>query len=147
ITAPVGELPPDAFNMREGFIDREGDHFNNFTFGTAWSRSTLNRGVFPTNGSAQSLSLEVSVPGSDLEYYRLRYFNDLYSPIYGDWISHGRLGLGFGAGDGDTGQLPFFQNFYAGGLGTIRGFERSSLGPRATPPENYVLTCTRFLRD
>lgn len=147
ITAPIGELPPDAFNQRQGFLDREGNKFNNFTFGMAWSRSTLNRGIFPTAGSAQSLSFEVSVPGSDLEYYRLRYFNDIYIPIYGDWIIHGRLDLGFGDGYGKTSQLPFFQNFYAGGLGTIRGFERNSLGPRATPPEQYILTNTSFLRD
>lgn len=148
VVAPIGELPDTAFNPLQGFLDREGDKFNNFTVGAAWQRSTLNRLPFPTAGSEQSLSVEVSVPGSDLEYYRIQFYNDVYVPIWGDeWILHGRLNLGFGDGYGGTEQLPFFNNFYAGGLGSIRGFERNTLGPRSTPPEEYLTEPTQFLKD
>src|SRR5690606_10209374 len=111
--------------------------FNNLVTSVTWNESTLNLGLFPTAGAAQSLGIEVSVPGSDLSYYRIRYFKENYFPITPNWIVHAELTLGYGDGYGSTEQLPFFQNFYAGGLGTVRGFERNSLGPRATVPQTY----------
>lgn len=137
VIAPISDLPDYAFNQRKGFLDRDGNKFNNFTLAATWSESTLNLGLFPTAGGAQSLSFEITVPGSDLSYYRVQYFKENFFPISGEWIIHSRLNLGYGDGYGDTEQLPFFQNFYAGGLGTVRGFERNTLGPRATFPEQY----------
>jgi outer membrane protein assembly complex, YaeT protein len=137
VIAPISELPPTAFNQELGFLDREGDKFNNFTFNITWLESTLNRGIFPTAGGAQSLSLEITVPGSDLNYWRLRYYKEQYFPLFGEWVIRGRMDLGYGDGYGDTDQLPFFQNFYAGGQGSVRGFEPNRLGPRSTFAENY----------
>lgn len=137
VIAPISELPPTAFNQELGFLDREGDKFNNFTFNITWLESTLNRGIFPTAGGAQSLSLEITVPGSDLNYWRLRYYKERYFPLFGEWVIRGRMDLGYGDGYGDTDQLPFFQNFYAGGQGSVRGFEPNRLGPRSTFAENY----------
>ena len=150
VTAPISDLPASAFNTTTGFVDRQGSKFNNFTVGISWNESTLNRGVFPTAGSAQNLSLELSVPGSDLQYYRIRYFAETYIPLFRsqNWVVHARANLGYGAGYGGESELPFFMNFYAGGLGTIRGFERNTLGPRATYAQRYeVFQNTRFLRD
>jgi outer membrane protein insertion porin family len=96
---------------------------------------------------AQSLALQLAVPGSDLSYYRLQYFREHYIPIFPEWIIHLRADLGYGDGYGSTEQLPFFQHFYAGGLGTVRGFERNTLGPRATFAEQYDTSSTRFRRD
>jgi outer membrane protein insertion porin family len=143
----ISDLPSTAFNNRKGFLDRDGDRFNNFTLNATWSESTLNQGLFPTAGGAESLSLEVTIPGSDLNYFRLRYYNEKFFPIFGEWIIHTRADIGWGDGYGDTEQLPFFQNFYAGGLGTIRGFERNTLGPRATFPQNYLVQNTGFFKD
>ena len=147
VTAPISELPPTAFNQNQGFLDRDGDKFNNFNLSVTWGKSTLNLGLFPTAGMAQSLSLEMAVPGSDLSYYRLRFFREHYFPIRGEWILHARTDLGYGDGYGSTEQLPFFQNFYAGGLGTVRGFERNTLGPRATFAAIYSTDNTAFHRD
>src|SRR5690606_22528975 len=62
-----------------------------------------------------------------------------------------RTNLGFGDGYGDTQGLPFFQNFFAGGLssggGTVRGFDENSLGPRSTPPRQYATAPGKFARD
>ncbi|MDR2212318.1 MAG: outer membrane protein assembly factor BamA, partial [Pseudomonadales bacterium] len=52
LIAPISDLPPSAFNQDEGFIDREGNRFNNFTINISWLKSTLNRGLFPTAGAA-----------------------------------------------------------------------------------------------
>jgi len=147
VLKPISDLPPTAFNRQLGFIDRDGNKFDNFTLNVAWLESTLNRGLFPTAGGAQSLSLEVTVPGSDLNYYRLRYYNEHYFPLAGEWIIRGRLDLGYGDGYGGTDQLPFFQNFYAGGQGTVRGFERSKLGPRSTFPQAYDREYSAYLKD
>lgn len=150
VTEPIANLPDTAFNQIVGFLDREGDLFNNFTVSASWGRSTYNRGIFPTAGSQQSLSLQMSVPGSNLEYYKLNFFNDVFIPVIGEWIIHARLQLGYGDGYGDTEQLPFFLNYYAGGLqgqGVLRGFEQNTLGPRATPPAEYVTTPSRFITD
>ncbi|MES2604598.1 MAG: outer membrane protein assembly factor BamA [Pseudomonadota bacterium] len=147
VVAPVTNLPLTALNTRKGFIDREGTQFNNFTMNVTWSESTLNFGLFPTAGGAQSLSLEVTIPGSDLNYYRLNYYKEDYFPLFGEWILHTRAQLGYGDGYGDTEELPFFNNYYAGGLGTVRGFERNSLGPRASIPQNYLVQNTAYLKD
>ncbi len=147
LLAPISALPADAFNTRLGFLDRDGNKFNNFTLNVTWSESTLNLGLFPTAGSAQSLSLEFTIPGSDLGYYRLQYYNEHFIPLFGEWIIHTRANIGYGDGYGDTEQLPFFQNFYAGGLGTIRGFERNTLGPRATFPQNYLVQNSAYVKD
>jgi outer membrane protein insertion porin family len=115
------------------FVDIQGDSFMEFTLGSTWSWTTLNRGLFPTAGAKQSLSLEATVPGSELEYYRATYNAQKYFPlsINGDWTFRIRTELGYGDGYGDTKELPFFRNFRAGGVGSIRGFESNSLGPRA----------------
>jgi outer membrane protein insertion porin family len=147
VLAPIGDLPPTAFNQIQGFLDRDGSDFNNLTLSVTWLESTLNLGLFPTAGGAQSLSFEFTVPGSDLNYYRIRYYKEQYFPLFGEWIIHARADLGYGDGYGSTEQLPFFQNFYAGGLGTVRGFERNTLGPRATFPQNYITSASAYVKD
>lgn len=139
VTAPLTDLPETGFNTMSGFIDRNGNDFTNLTVGVSLNKSTLNRGIFPTAGSARQASLEMSVPGSDLEYWKMRFFTERYIPLFPGWIAHGKVELGYGDGYGDNNELPFFMNFYAGGLGTIRGFERNTLGPRSTFPQQYIL--------
>jgi outer membrane protein insertion porin family len=147
VLAPITELPATAFNQIQGFLDRDGSKFNNLTLAVTWLESTLNLGLFPTAGGAQSLSFEFTIPGSDLNYYRLRYYKEHYFPLFGEWIIHARADLGYGDGYGSTEQLPFFQNFYAGGLGTVRGFERNTLGPRATFPQRYLTSSSGYVKD
>ncbi|MES2624539.1 MAG: outer membrane protein assembly factor BamA [Pseudomonadota bacterium] len=150
VFAPLTDLPSTAFNLREGFLDREGNKFNNFTLAVNWSESTLNQGIFPTAGSAQNLGFEITIPGSDLSYWRVRYYKDLYIPLFREWVIHARADLGYGDGYGKTDQLPFFQNFYAGGRGSVRGFERNSLGPRSTFYQEYQVAGEaggKFVKD
>ncbi|MEX2131015.1 MAG: outer membrane protein assembly factor BamA [Pseudohongiellaceae bacterium] len=126
-----------------GFVDKYGDTFDNFSLTGTWFRNTLNRGQLPNDGSRHSLGLEVTIPGSDLEYARINYSGQMYWPITQDrnWVLALRTNLGFGLGYGDTDELPFFQNFYAGGLtatGVVRGFEENSLGPQSTAGFRYL---------
>ncbi|MGB4247615.1 MAG: BamA/TamA family outer membrane protein, partial [Pseudohongiellaceae bacterium] len=98
----------------------------------------------------QQLSFEVTAPGSDLQYYKFNYAAQYYRPLVGDWVLALRTNLGYGGGYGDTQDLPFFQNFFAGGLssnGVVRGFDENSLGPRSTDPQYFTSDYTRLLRD
>ncbi|MCP5207377.1 MAG: outer membrane protein assembly factor BamA [Hahellaceae bacterium] len=121
------------------FVDEYGDDYDLFSVTGSWTRNTLNRGIFPTNGMSQSLSLEVMLPSlSDLQFYKINYRNKYFIPIdrSQNWVMYFRTDLGFGDGYKDNQSLPFFENYYAGGYGSVRGWESNSLGPRSTPHPN-----------
>ncbi|MBK80138.1 MAG: outer membrane protein assembly factor BamA [Gammaproteobacteria bacterium] len=117
------------------FIDKNGNDALNYKLNLSWSSSTLNRGLFPTRGRAQSLAMEVAVPGSDLQFYKLTYKGQMYLPLTRSWILRLRTELGYGDGYGGTEGLPFYQHFFSGGFGSVRGFKTNTLGPRSTDPE------------
>lgn len=122
-----------------GFIDRYGDQYDVFTATFSWNQSTLNRGQLATRGYSQSLSLEVALPGSDLEYYKLIYNGQIFVPITDKWTLRFRTELGYADGYGDLKELPFFENFFTGGFGSVRGFKSNTLGPRSTPADIYSI--------
>lgn len=136
---PVSQLPAAALSSAgaPGFLDANGDRFDNFTVSLSWAQSKLNRGRLATRGSSQSVSLELAIPGSDLEFYKLVYKGQYFLPITTNWILRFRGELGYGDGYGNTDNLPFYENFFAGGFGSVRGFESNTLGPRSTPGEIY----------
>ncbi|MEL0027097.1 MAG: outer membrane protein assembly factor BamA [Perlucidibaca sp.] len=113
------------------FEKDHSDSLSTFIGNTAWTRNTLNRGVFPTAGAYQSLGLELGLPGSDVSYYKLTYNGQRYFPLRGNWIGrvYSRLGYADGFGGGDS--LPFYRNFFGGGFGSVRGFRDNSMGPRS----------------
>ena len=116
------------------FLDKNGDDFLNFKANLSWIGSTLNRGLFPTRGRSQTLALQASVPGSDLEFWKVTYRGEQYFPFFAGLTLRFRTELGYGGGYGNTEGLPFYEHFFAGGFGSIRGFEQSTLGPRTTNP-------------
>ncbi|WP_444886824.1 outer membrane protein assembly factor BamA [Microbulbifer sp. JMSA008] len=132
-------IDQNQFNTSaDGFIDRYGDAFNNLALTASYARSTLNRGILATRGASQNFSAEFTVPGSDLEYYKFIYTGQYFRPLTKSLTLRLRTRLGYGDGYGDLDQLPFFENFYAGGFGSVRGFKRNTLGPRSTPAEFYT---------
>ncbi|WP_462291453.1 outer membrane protein assembly factor BamA [Haliea sp.] len=139
---PIADLPPDALTIppEQGFLDRNGDQFLNWTTSLSWSQSTLNRGILATRGTSQSLVFELAVPGSDAEFYKLVYRGERFFPITNEWIVRVRGELGYGDGYGGTTNLPFFEHFFSGGFGSVRGFESNTLGPRGTPASLYDIS-------
>ena len=120
------------------FLKSEGSEFDVLKLQGIWSRVTLNRGLFPTNGSQIDLMFQLTVPGSDLNYYKVNIQNKLYRPLpFGNLVLGWDGSLGFIETFGDTELSPFFENFYSGGPKSVRGFRSNTLGPRVTPTPCY----------
>jgi len=138
---PIAELPSELLApfSEPGFVDANGDEYLNWTLTGSWTRSTLNRGRFATSGAYQAVALELSMPGSDLEFYKLTYRGEYYYPLFPAWTLRFRTELGYGDGYGDTGELPFYEHFFAGGFGSVRGYENNTLGPQSTPAMLYEI--------
>jgi len=132
------------------FINAEGSIFETLSIQTSWQRITLNRGIFPTDGSSTVLSLSSTIPGGDIDYARLNIRQKYYQPISQDLVFGFNIDLGYLTAFGDTNETPFFQNFYAGGPRSLRGFESNTLGPRSTEAPCYEFnyedgTCPNLL--
>lgn len=146
VVGDISMLSPEQLmrNPDPGFVDRNGDTFDNFTITGNWFRNTLNRGQLANDGALHQFGLEITLPGSDLQYARLSYSNEMYWPLTNqrDFVIGLRTNIGYGLGYGDTEELPFFNHFFAGGLisggGRVRGYDENSLGPRSTAGARYL---------
>jgi outer membrane protein insertion porin family len=123
----VGSAP--SREIRE-FEDVEGDRFLDFEINLSWRHDSRDTAIFPTSGSLQSLFAEASVPGSDLTYYKLSYEHRRYWPLAQNLVVSASGEVAYGDRYGDTEIYPFFENFFAGGPGSIRGYKARSVGPR-----------------
>ncbi|MFZ2451455.1 MAG: outer membrane protein assembly factor BamA [Methylovulum miyakonense] len=112
------------------FIKKEGSSFLTFSPTLNWTHDTLNRAIFPSSGGQQRLSGLITVPGSDLEYYKVSYKHQLYFPLAKDFTLRVQAEAAYGSSYGKSKDLPFFENYYGGGTGSVRGFRNNTLGPR-----------------
>jgi outer membrane protein insertion porin family len=104
--------------------------YNSLTLNTSFSHDTRNRTVFANAGSQQTIGMNMTVPGSDLEYYKISYITNTYIGVTSATTLLLRSNLAYGDGYGKTAALPFFERYFAGGIRTVRGYESNSLGPR-----------------
>ncbi len=112
-----------------------------------WARDSRNDYFMPTRGTYQRVGLETTLPGSTVEYYKLNYQISKYWPIIPSLVINTRVEVGYGDSYGKdesrvvtesdgtqrvitASGLPFYENFYAGGTNSVRGFEDNTLGPR-----------------
>jgi outer membrane protein insertion porin family len=119
------------------FVESEGSTFKTLTAQLSWQRVTLNRGLFPTDGSSTVFSLSTTLPVGDIDYSRFNFIHKYYEPISNNFVFGFNIDLGYTKAFGDTDETPFFRNFYAGGPRSLRGFESNTLGPRSTQPPCY----------
>ncbi|HEY5802395.1 MAG TPA: BamA/TamA family outer membrane protein, partial [Lysobacter sp.] len=125
-----------------------------------WGRNSLDSFLTPTRGMQQRVWLETTLPGSTVEYYKLNYNISKFWPLSRHLVLNTRAELGYGDSYGDATSrnlcftpgnyscqpgdpdylrtitadgLPFFENFYAGGVRSVRGFTDNTLGPRDVP--------------
>jgi len=111
-------------------VKATGDTFLTLAPAVGWTHDTLNRAIFPNRGQQQRFSALATVPGSDLEYYKVGYKHQLYFPLAKDFTFRLQGEVGYGDGYGNTATLPFFENYFGGGTGSIRGFKNNTVGPR-----------------
>ncbi|MDP8098800.1 outer membrane protein assembly factor BamA [Pasteurella atlantica] len=102
----------------------------NFSFG--WNYNSLDRGFMPTEGLQASFGGNVTIPGSDNKYYKLNTKFAHYYPLNREhsWVISSRLKLGYASGISGK-EIPFFQTYSSGGIGSVRGFSYGSIGPNA----------------
>ena len=112
------------------FVTDYGDSYDNLLLNASYTYDTRNRTVFATRGVSQTVALNFSAPGSDLEFYKLSYLTKSYFGLTDDLTLLVRTNLAYGNGYADLDALPFYERYFAGGLRTVRGYDSNSLGPR-----------------
>lgn len=100
-----------------------GKDYATYNATLGWNYSSLDRPTFPTKGMSHNVDLTLGF--GDKTYQKIVYRGNYYRPLFKGTIlrTHARLGYG--------NDLPFYENFYLGGYGSVRGYEASSLGPRS----------------
>jgi len=102
---------------------------NNVPFTIGWGRDSRDSALIPNSGRYQQAYAEIGTPLADLSYYKLTYQHQYYYPIGRNFTLAFNTDLGYGKGFGGK-PFPVFKNFYAGGIGSVRGYDSSTLGPR-----------------
>ena len=123
----------DSFSPQRylGYVNTFGSKSDTFRGSLGFSRDTRDSIYFPRNGYLIEAGGEIGLPGGDIKFYRLQTKAQYLRPIWGPVVLNVNAEFGYANGYGGK-PLPFFKNFYAGGVDSVRGFEQSSLGPRDT---------------
>ena len=145
-TAAEGALGPDEWRPRLGEFDWiilavPATPETDAIIGAAelgWARDTRDSVIYPTKGSTQRVNVEVSLPPGSLRYYKASYQHQRYFPLFWDFVLMLNGDVGYGDGYSDK-PLPFYKNYFAGGIGSVRGFQTSSLGERDRDAAGNIL--------
>jgi outer membrane protein insertion porin family len=132
------------------FVLQSGGTFDNPTASNwtipvtaAWVSDGKDSFLFPTTGWYQKAALEVAVPGGDLTFYRASYQLQRYIALSKSFTLMLNGEVGYADSYGSTENLPFYKNFYAGGVNSVRGFKAGSLGPQTRnfvdPSQTYAI--------
>jgi outer membrane protein insertion porin family len=113
------------------YLDEFGNKFNAPKLTSGWTHDTRDRAIFPNSGLLHNLDLETALPAGNLAYYKVNLRDAWYRPVGKSVVLSLRGDVGYGNGFDGTPQYPFFENFYAGGINTVRGYKDNTLGPRS----------------
>ena len=116
-------------NYYKRYVENFGNRNLSLPVSLNWSSDGRDSFFFPTKGSYQKAGVEVALPGGDLQYYRATYQLQHFVPLNKKFTLMLNGELGYANNYGSTNDLPFFKNFYAGGVNSVRGYKASSLGP------------------
>jgi len=122
----------NATRTAQEFVEKNGNVYDNYLINAGFTHDTRNRTVFATRGNSQSVTVNLAVPGSDLEFYKVSYITKFYMGLSDNLTLLLRSNVAYGDGYGSVDELPFYERYFAGGLRTVRGYDTNSLGPRQT---------------
>ncbi|WP_028454642.1 outer membrane protein assembly factor BamA [Chitinilyticum litopenaei] len=111
------------------YVKRRGANNQTYSAGLAFSSDSRDSAVFPTRGNFFRAGLDASLPLSEINYYKLSISNRFYMTPIDGFTFMWNMDLGYGDGYSD-GELPFYKNFFAGGVNSVRGYKSGSLGPK-----------------
>jgi len=123
-----------------------GCHNNSLRTDLGWVHDTRDNLLFPNRGLLQKISSEITLPGLDAKYYKLGYqqtwFKDVSKNVVVMLNGEGGYGSTYGGG-----QFPFFKNYFVGGVGSVRGYQTSSIGPQEVDStgQDYAVGGTKKL--
>lgn len=123
----LGSAPPTRLL---DYVNTYGANVNTIPATLGWFRDTRDSAMYTRAGRLQNAGAEVGLPGGNVEYWRLNYVDRWYYPINKQYTLYLRGDFGIARGIGKP--LPFNKRYYAGGIGSVRGFDTNSLGPRDT---------------
>ncbi|HEZ7591595.1 TPA: outer membrane protein assembly factor BamA [Neisseria meningitidis] len=95
-----------------------------------WGRNKTDSALWPTRGYLTGVNAEIALPGSKLQYYSATHNQTWFFPLSKTFTLMLGGEIGYANGYGKTKEIPFFENFYGGGLGSVRGYESGTLGPK-----------------
>lgn len=112
------------------FLKKYGSSYNQAKIVVDWRHSNFDRAIFPTKGFSQGLNFTLYAPlnNKSLEFYTVGHTTSWYLPLFSGFIFHTITTIDYGNGFGKNKELPFFRNFFGGGIGSVRGFEAGDLG-------------------
>lgn len=137
IDAYAGVSPPQYVN----FVQQYGSYNNVLRSTWGWARDTRDSLIWPTKGMLNRIYGEIGLPPGSLKYYKVSYQQQWFKSITKNVVIELNGELGDGGGYGGQG-LPFFNNFYAGGVNDVRGYDISTIGPKYYDPNygQYIAT-------
>ncbi len=115
------------------FTREHGRHFGQVDVLAGYSRDSRDKAIFPTRGMLHSIGISAYAPATsgDLKYYTSSYSGRAYYPFSTNFIATAKAQLGYGNSfTGGAVNFPFFKNYYAGGIDSVRGYLGNTLGPR-----------------
>jgi outer membrane protein insertion porin family len=145
LTLVPGISPQRFFDYANEF----GYNNNTYKVSAGWARDTRDSLIYPTRGWLQNVGAESTLPATNVKFYKLNYQAQIFVPLYSSLVYGLNLEAGYGNGYGGR-SLPFFQNYYGGGVGSVRGYDTNSLGPReaitttVTNPDGTTSTTSTF---
>lgn len=108
------------------------------TYTLSFTRGTTDRGILPGRGYTFRVSTEVAAPPGEFDFVKVSSSYDQYFTLYEDLLDR-RTIFSFHADAGYIfGTAPFFERFYAGGIGSIRGFRFRGVSPRSGLEDDAV---------
>ncbi len=112
------------------FLRENDDQYDIMRFSNRFTYDTRNKAIFPDEGLLHAIEAEVGIPfvGNSLEFYKIDYKTQWFTNFLEDYIVTLKGNVGYGDAYSDTTEYPFFENFYAGGPRSVRGYEDNTLG-------------------